>query len=403
MQKKLFLAGGILLLAFAVIITAGCVGTDTSGKPTVEVVEIAAGQQVSSLGMGQIDGMINWQPNIAAATESGIGKVISYSQNLPRAEGKTWKEHTCCVFGANEEALENNDLAAVLTGLMLLGNKYITEHPDESAAFVADWLYGNTNPTFGDKTISGTSIIKASLPTIRFSTEISDTWLDSNYEFLETQRSLGTIVNNLKNTSREETEELIYDFKPYYTAVEALYAGALPEPVSKDVTIGYLPSDHDAPLFVLLKNWEYFKDNCNAYLKPEAEKTGKVDKAELYVNGKKVCNVSLVEGNGGPNLMTMLQTKKIQYAVAGTPPFLSSIDTNPGLKILAPIMTEGSALVVAADAPANNWNEFVAWAKERSAAGKNLVIAIPQVKSIQDVQLKDALESAGITYKIKSA
>ena len=98
MQKKLFLAGGVLLLALAVIITAGCVGTDNSGKPTIEVVEIAAGQQVSSLGMGQIDGMINWQPNIAAATESGIGKVISYSQNLPRSDGKTWEEHTCCVL-----------------------------------------------------------------------------------------------------------------------------------------------------------------------------------------------------------------------------------------------------------------------------------------------------------------
>ncbi|MDO5846846.1 MAG: ABC transporter substrate-binding protein [Methanocorpusculum sp.] len=403
MQKKLFLAGGILFLAFAVIITAGCVGSDSTGGPTVEVVEIAAGQQVSSLGMGQIDGMINWQPNIAAATESGIGKVISYSQDLPRSDGKTWKEHTCCVFGANEKGIENNDLAAVLTGLMLLGNEYITEHPKESAVFVSDWLYGNTDPTFGDKTVSGTSIIEASLPTIRFSTDITDRWLESNYEFVETQRSLGTIVNYLKDTSREETEELIYDFDSYYTAVEAIENGVLPQPVSKDIAIGYLLSDHDSPLFILLKNWEYFKNNYNAYLKPVAEKAGPVEKAELYVNGQKICNVSIVAGSGGPNLMTMLQTNAIQYAVAGTPPFLSSIDTQPGLKILAPIMTEGSALVVTADAPANNWAEFVAWAKESSAAGKNLIIAIPQVKSIQDVQLKDALESAGITYKIKSA
>ena len=403
MQKKLFLAGGVLLLALAVIITAGCVGTDNSGKPTVEVVEIAAGQQVSSLAMGQIDGMINWQPNIAAATESGIGKVISYSQDLPRSGGKTWKEHTCCVFGANEKAIENNDLTAVLTGLMLLGNEYITEHPKESAAFVADWLYGNTDPTFGDKTVSGTSIIEASLPTIRFSTDITDRWLESNYEFVETQRSLGTIVNHLKDTSRAETEELIYDFKPYQTAADAIENGVLPQPVSKDIAIGYLLSDHDSPLFVLLKNWEYFKDNYDAYLKPVTEKAGPVEKAELYVNGKKVCNVSIVAGSGGPNLMTMLQTNAIQYAIAGTPPFLSSIDTQPGLKILAPIMTEGSALVVAADAPANNWDEFVAWAKESSAAGKNLIIAIPQVKSIQDVQLKDALESAGLVYKVKSA
>lgn len=53
-------AGAAVLVALAVIFTAGCVGGDTnSGKPTVELVEIAAGQQINSLALGQIDGMIN--------------------------------------------------------------------------------------------------------------------------------------------------------------------------------------------------------------------------------------------------------------------------------------------------------------------------------------------------------
>ncbi len=404
MQKKYFLPLLGVLVILAIVFSAGCTGSNTSGNPVVEVVEVSAAQQINSLALNQIDGMINWQPNIAAATVSGIGKVVSYSQDLPRSDAGTWAEHTCCVFGGNEAGLKNADLATVLTGLMLLGNNYITKHPNEVGAAVANWMYGTTDPTYGTKTVSAIEIIKASLPTIKFSTALTDSWKNSNYEFVGIQRDLGTLVNNLKSTSREETESIIYDFEPYYAAKKTIdEKGKFPVPTSGTVKIGYLLCDHDSPLFVLLKNWEYFKDNYNAYLKPVSGKDGAIDNAELYVDDKKICDVKIIQGSGGPNLMTLLQTNEIQYAIAGTPPFLSSIDTLKGLKIISPIMTEGSALVVGAGAKASTWNEFVAWAKERNAAGKNLVIAVPQFNSIQDVQLKSALESAGLQYLKKSA
>ena len=404
MQKKCILAGVILLISLAVIFTAGCVGDDTSSdKATVELVEIAAGQQVNALGLGQIDGLINWQPNIAAATVSGLGKVVSYSQDLPRTGDKNWHDHTCCVFGANEAGLKNKDMATVLTGLMIVGNQYVTDNPEASAVYAADWLYGSTNPTFGSKSVDPVEILKASLPTIKFLNEVTDTWLASNAEFVQIERDLGIITNNLKSTSDEETKALIYDLAPYNAAKKIISEkGTFKEPVSDTISVGHLISDHGSALIVLLKDWEYFKDNYNTYLKPVAEKSGPVDNAELYVNGKKICNVNIVTGTGGPNLMTMLQTNSIQYAIAGTPPYLTSIDAQAGLKILCPIMTEGSAFVVASSAPVNNWNEFVEWAKSRSAEGKNLIIAVPQVHSIQDVLLKAALESSDIRYVIKS-
>ncbi|MDO5845146.1 MAG: ABC transporter substrate-binding protein, partial [Methanocorpusculum sp.] len=100
-------------------------------------------------------------------------------------------------------------------------------------------------------------------------------------------------------------------------------------------------------------------------------------------------------------LMTLLLQDNIQYAVAGTPPYVSAIDQSSdgmGLKILSPIMMNGSGLVVSNDSPATNWNSFVEWIKARSAEGKNVIIADPQRGSIQDVQIKAALESAGIKY-----
>lgn len=412
MQKKHLIVIAVLAVCLALIFSAGCTSNTSSGDSsspatqatdyvaTVNILEIPAGSQINSLSLGQIDGMMTWQPNVSVAKVSGLGKVASYSQDLPRNDGGSWEDHTCCVFGANSNGVENKDLATVLTGLMLLGNQYITDYPNKSAEAVANWMYGTTPLEYNGKTISGEDIIKDSLPTINFSTEITDEWLNSNAEFLEIQRSLGVISNNLKSTSKEETEKLVYDFTAYEAAKNVIDSnGKFPTPTSGEIGIGYLLSDHDSPLFVLLKNWEYFQKNYNTYLKPSSNSDGPVTSAELYVNGTKVCDVHLVQANGGPELMTSLQTNNIQYAIAGTPPYLSSIDIQPGLKILSPIMTEGSALVVSASAPVTNWDEFVAWAVKRSAEGNNLKIAIPQSNSIQDVQLKSALESAKIKYQ----
>ena len=71
------------------------------------------------------------------------------------------------------------------------------------------------------------------------------------------------------------------------------------------------------------------------------------------------------------------------------------------LKILAPIQLEGSGLVASINSPADDWSSFVQWVTDRSAEGKNVVIADPQLGSIQDVQLKAALKDAGITVVTK--
>lgn len=353
-----------------------------------------------------VDAVITWQPFVAGIEESGVGKVVSYSEDLPPA-GK-WEGHTCCVFGANSYALANPEVAADVTALMILGNEYITENPAKASALIADWLFANGDLTYGNVKVSSVDVMKASIPTILFSGEVTDAWIASNEDFVQSQRDLGLVTGKLANTNSEETEALLFDFSAYDAAQDILASGKFLDPKTavQEISIGYLPSDHDGPLFVLLKDWKFFKDNYNTYLKPVSEKVGKIDKAELYVNGKKVCDVKLIEGSAGPQLMTLLQQNQIQYAVAGTPPFVSAIDKASSavdIKILAPIMMNGSGLLVADDAPADDWDSFVAWIKERSAEGKPVVIADPQLGSIQDVQLKAALDSAGIGYSTKSA
>ena len=404
MQKKHFILAAALL-CLAVVFSAGCVDNGGSGEK-VEILYAGVGNMPQLLESGAVDAAIAWQPFVAVMEEGQIGKVISYSEDLPPA-GK-WEGHTCCVFGANSYALANPEIAADMTALMILGNEYITANPDKSAVLIADWLFANQDLTYGGVTVNSVDVMDASIPTIKFSGEVTDAWIESNEDFVQSQRDLGLVTGKLANTNSEETKGLLFDFGPYEAAQGIVESGKFLEPSTsvKEISVGYLASDHDGPLFVLLKDWKFFKDNYNTYLKPVTEKVGKIDKAELYINGKKVCDVKLIEGSAGPQLMTLLQQNQIQYAVAGTPPFVSAVDKSTSavdIKILSPIMMNGSGLVVSDEAPADDWNSFIAWVKERSAEGKPVVIADPQLGSIQDVQLKAALDSAGIGYTTKSA
>lgn len=405
MQKKYLVFASALILCAAVIFSAGCVSQNTD-KPTVSILYAGVGNMPSLLSSGSVDGYIAWQPFVAVGQEGEIGKVLSYSEDLPPTG--TWANHTCCVFGANSEALKNTDVATSLTALMTLANYYITENPDKSAALTADWLFANQDMTYGSVTVNSVDVMLASIPTIRFSSEVTDQWIASNEEFVKSQREIeGMITGKLANTNSEETKALLFDFGPYDAAVKEITSGTFKTPAATGkISIGYLASDHDAPLFILLKDWKFFKDNYNCYLKPVTEKVGKISEAELYINGEKIADVSLVEGSAGPQLMTLLQQNQIQYAVAGVPPFINAIDKSTGsntLKILAPIMMNGSGIVISNDSPAENWAGFVDWVKARSAEGKNVVIADPQLGSIQDVQLKAALDASGIAYVVKSA
>ena len=92
-----------------------------------------------------------------------------------------------------------------------------------------------------------------------------------------------------------------------------------------------------------------------------------------------------------------MASNSIDFAIAGTPPTISSIDKGTPIKILFPVHTEGSGLVVTSSAPVTDWESFVAWIKEKSSTKDPVKIAVAPKGSIQDVQLKYALEQSGIT------
>jgi NitT/TauT family transport system substrate-binding protein len=181
-----------------------------------------------------------------------------------------------------------------------------------------------------------------------------------------------------------------------------LATGAIktPKKTTKQITIGYLNGDmHSAALHIALKKWQYFNDTYGVALKPRDPTMARPDMADLIVNGVTVAQVKLVGGDAGPQVMQMAATDIVQMGYVGVPPAIAAIDKGTPVKIINPVNTEGSGLVVDINAPVTDWNSFVNWSQQRSAEGKPLKIAAPGKGSIQDVMLQYALRDSGISFK----
>ena len=127
------------------------------------------------------------------------------------------------------------------------------------------------------------------------------------------------------------------------------------------VKIGYLPSDHDAALFV-------------------AEKQG------LYE--KKGIKVELVQFNNGGDLMTAMASGQVDVGYVGIAPVLSSVAKGVPVKVISSAQTEGSGIVVTKDSGI------------KSAADlKGKSIATPGEASIQHVLLSNYLDKNGLSIK----
>lgn len=124
------------------------------------------------------------------------------------------------------------------------------------------------------------------------------------------------------------------------------------------VTIGYLPSDHDAALFV-------------------ADVQGKFQE-----NG---INTKLVQFNNGGDLMTAMASGDVDVGYVGITPVLSSIAKGVPVKVISAAQTEGSGIVVAKDSGISDVSDL---------AGKK--IATPGEASIQHMLLTYYLKENGM-------
>ena len=125
------------------------------------------------------------------------------------------------------------------------------------------------------------------------------------------------------------------------------------------VKIGYLPSDHDAALFV-------------------------ADAQGLFAD--KNITTELVQFNNGGDLMTAMASGEVDIGYVGITPVLSSVEKGVPVKVISAAQTEGSGIVVTDASGINTAQDL---------KGKN--IATPGEASIQHALLTYYLKQNGMS------
>jgi NitT/TauT family transport system substrate-binding protein len=399
MNKGLYAIGLILLMIGVTF--AGCIGGDEESEPTAQIVYMSGcGTMPTTLNNDQIDAYIAWQPNAAIAEVADIGKIITYSRDMP-PEGM-WHNHPCCVIHARKGFIEDHyDLTTYLTMVMIVASEYIQEHPEVAAQDSAEWIFGNNPLQFGDIEVSSYDVEMASIPTIQYTTEPSEDWKEGLVTFVHSLEDIEMVDNALMGLESEAILEKLLHETLYDDAMALLGSGAYMDVEAPSslptVNLGYLAADdHDAALFVAAYEWEYFRDTYDLYLEPID--LGPRGSYYLVVGGTRVAKVETLEFNGGSAQMTALSQGSVDFGLAGAPPTILFIDNEAPVEIISPLMKEGSGIVVKKDAPFDDWDGFVDWIHEQHEAGKTVKIGVPMIGSIQDVMLKFALKESGISY-----
>lgn len=125
------------------------------------------------------------------------------------------------------------------------------------------------------------------------------------------------------------------------------------------INVGYLPSDHHSALFVASSENMYSKVGLN---------------------------VNLVPFRSGAELVRALEENQIDIGYCGIAPATIAISKGAPIKIVAPVNTGGSGLVVPLNSSGNISEDLV-----------NKNIAIPSKGSVQDVLLEDLLADNNIS------
>lgn len=164
------------------------------------------------------------------------------------------------------------------------------------------------------------------------------------------------------------------------------------EPVIQpSIRLGYSSHDHHAALYIAAQLPEYFRQQGDLYLKEIEFK----QRYQLIEKDKVLAEVLLNSSVGGGQLIRKLHEKQLDIALGGVPAMIQQVDAGSELKIVAPLMSEGAALVLAKDFPANDWKSFVAAVQQ---AEKPMRIGYKIQTSSQNLIFEQALLTEGIDF-----
>lgn len=374
----------LLLVATLLVLSLypGYQNASQSGSQSrVYLVYASSGSMVQLLNAGQVDAFIVWEPIVSTATLPGTAKMIATPEWMP-PPGE-WGDTACCVFILrNDMVAKNSNVSALLSALTTAAVERVNENQSQAENITAAWVFGTKPLLTASGTLNPLSVEQQAFTNINFTSGANPPGIED----------IGLPAEDSTATPRMD-HAIVEQGKQYLNGTLPL-----PEPGNViEVNLGYLPSsDHTAPLYVMVKDSDYFCERYGFCLAPDNPDESRPKQCTLYVNGQPYANVNLVPGSSGGGIMTTIGQGALNGAYIGSVPEELQIGLGNPSTMIQSINTGGTGLVVTTRAPCSDWNTFTEWADDRSAEGSPLVIATVQ-SSIQETIIRSALAYDNIT------
>src|SRR5690606_20494702 len=300
-----------------------------------------------------IDAFLIWEPIVSNAELSGIGKRIAVPADLP-PPGK-WDNAAINVLVLRNDTIQAYpDLAALLSALTTAAIDRTNENTPLAENITAHWVYGKGPILTPQGTLDPLAVEQRSFENMVFTADATPP------EASIVQYAIDSI------TGGSDSYDPMVWVDSTVPAKGALFLDgtAVPtvNPTIPTLNIGYIPSsDNYAPVYVMVKDSQYFCDRYGFCLVPDDPSLSRPVTCTLLVNGTPAAHVNLIMGQSGGGIMTTIGQNALEGAYVGSVPAELQIALGNPAVIIQSINTGGSGLVVSNCSPLRDWTDFVLW------------------------------------------
>ena len=76
-----------------------------------------------------------------------------------------------CLTARDDLVASNPDFVNAMAAQTILADQWITDHPDQAAVDLSEWLIGNDTIKFGDQSVPALKVMKSAIPSVNYTTE----------------------------------------------------------------------------------------------------------------------------------------------------------------------------------------------------------------------------------------
>lgn len=338
----------------------------------------------------QIDAAIIWEPVVATAGLSGAARQIAVPSELPPPG--YWNNTATCVLVLHNDLISRHpDIAALISALTTASIGYVNDNPDDAKRITADWVFGTQPIRTAHGYLQPIHVIEQSFDSYIFTADASP-----YHPFSIRDDQFIRLYSTFLKPEDEFFQPSVAERGLLFLNTTAELEKKMPIPL---IRIGYLPSsDAFAPLYVMVRNSDYFSKTYGFCLKPADPASSRPARCTLFYGDEAIARVHLVPAQSGGGMMTSIGQSALQGGYLGSVPAYNQMLLGNPSSIIQSINTGGTGVIVAADAPCDDWRSFVDWVRIRSDEGRPILIATVH-SSIQEEILRTALEYEGITVR----